>query len=432
MSIMQERDTLHPAPSTGLPQTVADVRDAVREAAARRTPLRIVGLGSWLDGGHPTSPDSRPVNLSALEGITEYTPGDVTLTARAGTPLSTIEAAAASENQWLPLDPFSIADHGGSIGATIATASAGPLAAGLGLPRDVVLGLEAVTGEGAVIRTGGRVVKNVAGFDLTRLLTGAWGTLAILTEVTVRLRGRPVCDETLVVVRRRARVGRGAREADGDGIDDLLQALRAAPAAPIALEVLNRSLATRLELPGGVDGPVALARITGNAERVAAERAALEAIGDAVPVVPQIWTALRRSEAGTGSGAAVLRWSQIPTLLGATWGHAGVACAPFADALVHASVARGIVRAVIPNPGSAPLAAAIAGDAAHSREIAGAVEPHATGFVGMCIPERLPPWLWGAVGARALRDPLSRRVRRAFDPAHILNPGVLGEEIERG
>ena len=262
----QERDTLHPAPSTGLPQTVADVRDAVREAAARRTPLRIVGLGSWLDGGHPTSPDSRPVNLSALEGITEYTPGDVTLTARAGTPLSTIEAAAASENQWLPLDPFSIADDGGSIGATIATASAGPLAAGLGLPRDVVLGLEAVTGEGAVIRTGGRVVKNVAGFDLTRLLTGAWGTLAILTEVTVRLRGRPVCDETLAVVRRRARVGRGAREADGDGIDDLLQALRAAPAAPIALEVLNRSSATRLELPGGVDGPVALARITGNAD----------------------------------------------------------------------------------------------------------------------------------------------------------------------
>ena len=296
-----------------------------------------------------------------------------------------------------------------------------------------MLGLEAVTGEGAVIRTGGRVVKNVAGFDLTRLLTGAWGTLAMLTEVTVRLRGRPVCNETLAVVRRRARVGRGAREADGDGIDDLLQALRAAPAAPIALEVLNRSLATRLELPGGVDGPVALARITGNAERVAAERAALEAIGDAVPVVPQIWTALRRSEAGTGSGAAVLRWSQIPTLLGATWGHAGVACAPFADALVHASVARGIVRAVIPNPGSAPLAAAIAGDAAHSREIAGAVEPgHATGFAGICIPERLPPWLWGAVGARALRDPLSRRVRRAFDPAHILNPGVLGEEIERG
>ena len=428
---MQERETIRPSPSVWVPQTVGDVQDAVREAAARRTPLRILGLGTWIDGGHPTSPDARPLRLSAFEGIEAYTPGDLTLTARAGTPLSTIEAAAAAENQWLPLDPFSVADHGGSIGATIATASAGPLAFALGLPRDVVLGLEAVTGEGAVIRTGGRVVKNVAGFDLTRLLTGAWGTLGILTEVTVRLRGRPICDETLVVVRRRSRLGRNA-DADAEGIDDLLRALRAATVAPIALEVLNRQMATRLELPGAQDGPIAIARIAGNAERVAAERVALEAIGDAVPVVPQTWTALRRAEVGAGGGAAVLRWSQTPMLLGATWAHAALACAPFADALVHASVARGIVRAIIPNPGSAPLAAAIAGDAAHSRELVGVADLQPTGFVGTCIPERLPPWLWGAVGARAMRDPLSRRVRRAFDPAHVLNPGILGEEIDRG
>src|SRR5215469_17810690 len=119
MTTVHEHDTFRPTPSVGLPRTVADVQDAVREAAARRTPLRIVGLGTWLDGGHPTSPDTRPVQLSALEGITDYTPGDLTLTARSGTSLSTIEAAAASENQCLPLDPFSVAEHGGSIGATI-------------------------------------------------------------------------------------------------------------------------------------------------------------------------------------------------------------------------------------------------------------------------------------------------------------------------
>lgn len=429
MSAVQEREQLG-TPSAWQPADTAGVRDAVRDAASTRSALRVVGRATWLDGGHPVAPDARPIRIDALDGITAYVPGDLTLTARAGTALSTIEAATAAERQWLPLDPFSSAEHGGSIGATIATASAGPQAHAVGLPRDIVLGLEVVTGEGVIIRTGGTVVKNVAGFDLTRLFTGAWGTLGVLTEVTVRLRGRPARDETLVVS---PRPRRGARGNGANTIEELLHALRAAPVIPLALELVNARLASLIGLPPAGAEPVALVRIAGNPERVAAERAALAAAGDVAEVCADVWTALRRAEAGAGSGAAVLRWAQAPSRLADTWIHAGAASAAFTDALVHASVGRGIVRAIIPEPASAPLAAAIAHDAAQPLDLTGEREvvTRASGFAGTCIPERLPPWLWGAVGARGLRDTLSRRVRHAFDPSYVLNPGILGEESGR-
>jgi glycolate oxidase FAD binding subunit len=411
------------------PDSVSGIQDVVRSATAMRTPLRIVGRGTWLDAGHPASPDARPLQLRALDGVTQYTPGDLTLTARAGTALATIDALTATEGQWLPLDPFSRADHGGTIGATIATASSGPLAHALGLPRDVILGVEVVTGDGSVIHAGGRVVKNVAGFDLTRLMTGAWGTLGIITEVTVRLRGRPTCDETVVLVRRRSHIGRSQQVGNTAAVEELVCALRGAPVVPLAAELVNRRLAAELRLPSPDDGSLALVRLAGNAERVTAERLALAAIGDVVAVKPDVWDALRHIEP---DGSAVLRWSHLPRRISTTWAHAGAACAAFPDALVHASIGRGIVRAIIPHPESAALAEAIAHDAARSGlAIMGLPAADTSHFAGTCVAERLPAWLWGAGGSPALQDPLSRRVRQAFDPAHVLNPGVLGEGLVR-
>lgn len=427
MSVVQERSATV-ASHLWTPDSVAGVCEAVRDAASSHTPLRIVGRGTWLDGGQPTSPDARALRVSALDGIIAYVPGDLTLTARAGTSLATIDAAAREKGQWVPLDPFCAAEDGGSIGATIATASAGPLALGLGLPRDVVLGLEAVTGEGVVVHTGGRVVKNVAGFDLTRLLTGAWGTLAVLTEVTIRLRGRPIRDETVAVRPRPARAP-GRADDDPNDLGAFLRGLRGSPAMPVAFELVNERLAARLGLAGARPGPVALARLAGNAERVAAERAALGSIGDVAEIDATAWTALRRIEAAVGSSPAVVRWSQPASLLEATWTHATGICRAFPDALLHASIGRGIVRAIIPEPASAPLAAAIARDAGRSPDGRDPSADHR--FPGSCIPERLPARLWGAAGVQVARDALSRRVRRAFDPAHVLNPGILGEGTDR-
>src|SRR5262245_54311701 len=123
------------------PATTADVSEAVSEAARARQPLRIRGAGTWLDAGRPVS-SATTLDLSALRGIVAYTPGDLTLTALAGTPLAEIAAATAAHGQWLPLDPFGRQE--GTLGATLATASYGPLASSIGHPRDLTLGVSFV------------------------------------------------------------------------------------------------------------------------------------------------------------------------------------------------------------------------------------------------------------------------------------------------
>ena len=172
---------------------------AIRESGVTRTPLRISGRSNWLDAGRPVRA-GKDLSLRDDTGVVSYVPGDLTLTVRAGTTLSEIERATLEHDQWLPLDPYGSSD--GTIGATIATASAGPLASAFGLPRDLLLGLEFVNGRGEIVRAGGKVVKNVAGFDLSRLITGSWGSLGVITEVTLRLYARPRADRTFVPVSR--------------------------------------------------------------------------------------------------------------------------------------------------------------------------------------------------------------------------------------
>jgi glycolate oxidase FAD binding subunit len=344
--------------------------DELREIVLEGVPMRIVGRGTWLDAGRPVEAE-RVVDLVHLSGLVEYTPGDLTLTARAGTTLAEIAAATAAEGQWLALDPYGSDE--GTLGATIATASAGPLASAFGRPRDLVLGVEVVAGDGAVVHGGGRVVKNVAGFDLTRAMTGSWGTLGIITKVTVRLHARPAADETFAIP-----VGSTWRE-----IAPVLDQLAAAPIAPIALNVVTGA-------PGFPDTTI-LVRIAGNARAVAAQRAAL---GPATEVPSDTWRAVRAAE---GSSAMVFRCSDLPTRLGAIW-----------DALnapgvtVDASVRRGVVRC--------------SGETALPKG------------VGTVIGERLPAAAWQSLGQGPASDLLSRDLRAAFDPRRIFNPGIFGHD----
>ncbi|HEY8310708.1 MAG TPA: FAD-binding protein, partial [Gemmatimonadaceae bacterium] len=150
----------------------AEVAALVREAAERRTGLRIVGRGSWLGAGEPVGSERR-LDLADDAGVVAYVPDDLTVTVRAGTTLQEVGETLGAHGQWIALDPEGGA--GVTVGATVATCSYGPSASLFGTPRDQVLGMTVVLGTGEVIHVGGRVVKNVAGFDMTRLMIGAWG-----------------------------------------------------------------------------------------------------------------------------------------------------------------------------------------------------------------------------------------------------------------
>jgi glycolate oxidase FAD binding subunit len=383
------------------------MRDQILEARELREPVRITGAGRWQDAGRPVRA-ARTVGLRGHAGIVEYVPGDLTLTAGAGTSLAEIARITGAERQWLPLDPFGSSD--GTLGATVATASSGPLAHAFGTPRDQVLGLETVTGTGDVVRTGGRVVKNVAGFDLTRLFTGSWGTLAVLTEVTVRLRALPAAEAHLAVT---------VPDASVAGVAALAGAVRALRAEPYAVELVNRALAVRLGLPPAA---ALLVRLGGNGASVAAQRDAVATLGHVAELQSGVWSALRAVEP---AGAAVVRLPSRPSEVAQSW---GVIAAAAPDALVHATLGRGRVRAILPSPDEDGRAAALL-----------AIARAAPRWVA----ERLPAALWAqldgvpaarpapddAASSDRARSALLRRIKDTYDPMHLLNPGLLGEAI---
>lgn len=366
------------------------IGERIRYAAARGAPLRIAGAGTWLDAGHPVE-SGDTLSLAGDSGIVEYTPGDLTLTARAGTTLRELREAVAAHGQWLALDPFG--SDAGTIGATIATASAGPLATRFGAPRDLALGLEFVNGRGTTIRGGGRVVKNVAGFDLTRLLTGSWGTLGVITEVAVRLHARPATDVSFAIPTSAAR----------QDVVRIRAATKRWPFVPFACEIVSDALGRKI----GVGGSAILFRIGGNTESVAAQRRSIAELGEAREIDADVWSRLRAAE---DEHSVVVRLSRAPADVDATWHDGTSLVGTTRGAWCSASLTRGIVRCVLP-----------AGDAA-GQSLATVL----AGFASHVVAERAPVQLWSVRPLARPADPLQSRIRDAFDPHRVLNPGILG------
>jgi len=154
------------------------------------------GLGTWLEGGGPSSV-VLVLSTGRMQEVYEYEPADLTFTAGAGLSLAALGEVTEPHGQWLPLDPPG--GFEGSLGATVALGTGGPLRHLYGTPRDHVLGLTLVSGDGRILRWGGRVVKNVAGFDMTRLSIGSWGSLGVVTSVSARLFPIPEADLTLAI-----------------------------------------------------------------------------------------------------------------------------------------------------------------------------------------------------------------------------------------
>src|SRR5450631_94524 len=188
--------------SSVFPADPAEVAAAVADAAAARTPLSITGLASKAALGRPVK-NARRLDLSALAGVTFYEPDELVFSALAGTPVETIEALLAGNAQELPFEPMSFgALYGtgpGTLGGCLMTNLSGPRRIKAGAARDFVLGIKAVSGRGEVFKAGGRVVKNVTGYDLPRGLSGSFGTLAVATEITLKVLPRAETSATLIL-----------------------------------------------------------------------------------------------------------------------------------------------------------------------------------------------------------------------------------------
>ena len=182
-----------------------DVEDAVRWAVASGKTLELTGAGSKRAIGRAAQWDLT-LDLSGLNGVTLYEPQELVLTARAGTPLAEIEALLAANGQQLAFEPMDYAPLLGgpagssTIGGALAANLSGPRRIKAGAARDHFLGFQAVSGRGERFKSGGRVVKNVTGYDLCKVMAGSWGTLAALTEVTIKTLPRPETEATVVVL----------------------------------------------------------------------------------------------------------------------------------------------------------------------------------------------------------------------------------------
>jgi glycolate oxidase FAD binding subunit len=190
--------------TTFTPSTSDDVLSVVRWSAGEETPLEIIGHGSKRGIGRPLQTE-HTLDLSGLAGVTLYEPEELVLSARAGTPMADIERLIAEKGQELAFEPI---DYGrllggeagrGTIGGTLAANLAGPRRVKAGAARDHVLGIHAVSGRGEAYKSGGRVVKNVTGYDLSKGLAGSWGTLAVATDVTFKVLPAAETEITLAV-----------------------------------------------------------------------------------------------------------------------------------------------------------------------------------------------------------------------------------------
>jgi glycolate oxidase FAD binding subunit len=368
------------------PHAVGELAEVIAGATA---PLRLVGHGTWLHGRGPFVSDTL-VSLAGIRGIVHYEPGDLVVTARAGTSLEELAHATRAHGQMLALAPYG--SPRSTIGAVIATAAAGPLTLGDLTVRDLVLGVTTVTGSGDVVQAGGRVVKNVAGFDLVRLHTGAWGTLGAITEVSVRLHAIPEVDAIMV----------GTLE------QELVRALPALVAnrAPLPMQLVCT--------PGRP--PELWARVSGNRARANALTTRLGALG--VTALSHVESAAPLRH--TPADAIVLRIraalsDAVPVIVSAR-DH-------FADATLHYDVARGSLRVIMPTRSSDVLHATIsrflhaaAHDASHDtshRITHGPSHTRAQHPVSVIVEQ----------GRTVSPEPsaLDAGIKRALDPRRILN-----------
>lgn len=348
--------------------TLEDIVQTVKAAHEGRTPLRIRGAGSKDFYGGMLS--GEVLDVSGHRGIVAYEPTELYVTAKCGTPLAEIEAVLAGKGQMLAFEPPRFA--GATVGGCVAAGLSGPRRQHAGAVRDFVLGAKLVDGTGQVLNFGGQVMKNVAGYDVSRLLAGSLGTLGVLAEVTLKVLPQPVAERTLVFAL-----------SAGDSIVRLNQ--WGGQPLPISASFWH-------------EGQLWL-RLSG--ARAAVEAAALKLGGTAVSDADALWAAVREQTHPAFAGSILWRLA-VPSTAGD----------PCLDGL----------RAI-------EWGGALRWYAGELEAVRGA----AARLGGHAVLYRAPESLRCREGAFAALSPallaLHRRLKKAFDPKGILNPGRLYAEF---
>ena len=224
-------------PSTVTPTSTEEVCAIMRHAFAGKLSVAPSGAGAWLDAGNPLTRMDSIVRTTGLDRIIEHEPADLIASAEAGVTLDEFNSELGKRGQWLPLDPPD--DLRSTLGGIIATGLAGPQRYGYGTPRGFVIGMKVVLANGTLIKAGGRVVKNVAGYDLCKLFTGSFGTLGLITELTFKLRPLPQASTTILALGESESLLSGA------------QAIVAANLLPVAVELLSPAFAAAASFSEG-------------------------------------------------------------------------------------------------------------------------------------------------------------------------------------
>ena len=219
------------------PGSVDEAAAVVRTAAGAHVPVIPWGGGTAMSLGAPPPDGALVVATRRLARLVEHEPGDLTVTVEAGSTLEALQTALGQRGQWLPLDPPQPARA--TVGGVLATNAAGPRRHGYGTARDLVLGVRVIGADGALVKAGGKVVKNVAGYDLAKLYIGALGTLGLVVDVTLKLRPRPEAEEVVA-----------AAFADISGAARAAAALLGTPLSPHAVE-LTAPAAGHAAVPAG-------------------------------------------------------------------------------------------------------------------------------------------------------------------------------------
>ena len=388
------------------PRDARDAEAAVQWALAEGKTLDVLGHGSKRGIGRAAQWDLS-LDLSALSGVTLYEPEELILSARAGTPLAEIESLLAAHNQELAFEPI---DYGavfgalpgrGTIGGVLAANASGPRRIKAGAARDHFLGFTAVSGRGAAFKSGGRVVKNVTGYDLCKVLAGSWGTLAVMTDVTVKVLPRAETEQSVLVL----------------GLDDV----GAARAMSLAMNSSNdvsaaahfpAPLAATIQAEAGT--AVTALRLEGVAPSVQHRRQALEALLESFgPLIAwdeqdsrALWASVRNVAPFAGDDRALWRISTAPSR-----GHA--VAAAIGEGEHYFDWSGGLIWAALPaagDAGAARLRAALGGEG-HATLV------RAPAAIRAAVPVFEPQPADVAA--------LTRRIKESFDPKGVLSPGRM-------